>query len=93
MNRKRGHFLPDTLGMKDLSNWFEGGTALPTGREWMKSLEKSPPVPVVEPPSSFLDLGKMETSKIKMTLKGLRQLALGWQKRKQTYPGLRAGGG
>lgn len=35
----------------------------------------------------------METSKLKMTLKGLSQLALGWWKRKQTYPGLRAGSG
>ncbi|XP_070266390.1 pre-mRNA-processing factor 40 homolog B isoform X6 [Myotis yumanensis] len=35
----------------------------------------------------------METSKLKMTLKGLSQLALGWWKREQTYPGLRAGSG
>ncbi|XP_014404096.1 PREDICTED: pre-mRNA-processing factor 40 homolog B isoform X4 [Myotis brandtii] len=35
----------------------------------------------------------METSKLKMTLKGLGQLALGWWKREQTYPGLRAGSG
>ncbi|XP_036154052.1 pre-mRNA-processing factor 40 homolog B isoform X4 [Myotis myotis] len=35
----------------------------------------------------------MEISKLKMTLKGLSQLALGWWKREQTYPGLRAGSG
>ncbi|XP_023612107.1 pre-mRNA-processing factor 40 homolog B isoform X5 [Myotis lucifugus] len=35
----------------------------------------------------------METSKLKMTSKGRSQLALGWWKREQTYPGLRAGSG
>ncbi|XP_039328455.1 pre-mRNA-processing factor 40 homolog B isoform X7 [Saimiri boliviensis] len=35
----------------------------------------------------------METFKIKMTLKGLSQLALSWHKREQTYQGLRAWGG
>lgn len=35
----------------------------------------------------------METFKIKMTFKGLSQLALSWHKTEQTYQGLRAWGG
>ena len=50
-------------------------------------------MPVVEPPPSFLGLGKMETSKLQMTLMGLSQLTLNWQKKEQIYRGLRVGMG
>lgn len=42
-----------------LFNWFEGGIALPTAGECMKSLGQSHSVPIVLPPPSFLWLWQM----------------------------------
>lgn len=66
---------------------------MPTGRRGDEKPWDSPSVPIVGPPPSFLGFGKVETSKIKMALKELSQLALGWRERERTYAGLRAGGG
>lgn len=66
-----------TLGMRDLClPGLREAQPCPQAGGWVKSLGKSPSVPVVEPPPSFLGFGKVETSKIKMTLKELSQLAL-----------------
>lgn len=81
----------DTLGMRDpCVTGLREAQSCPQAREWMKSLGKGQSVPVVESPPSFLWLWQSGNFKIKMTLKGV---ALGWQKREQTYSGLRAVGG
>lgn len=45
------------------------------------------------PPSFFLGLGKMETSRLQMTLMGLSQLTLDWQRKEQILSRAQSGDG